>query len=245
MKKVFISGVSGGIGSEIAKQFLDNGYFVIGQYNNNKTGVDSLFDYAKNKGVEGQIFCVKADLSDSHQIADMLEKIKTCFKYIDVIVNNAGAGLYKLITDTTESEWDKLFSINTKSVFLINNAFIPSMIERQSGRIINISSMWGEVGASMEVCYSASKSAVIGYTKALSKELAPSNITVNCICPGVIDTPMNSRFSPEDMLELKDQTPLNRIGKPCDIAKMVCFLSGDGGDFITGQVITIDGGFSL
>ena len=132
-----------------------------------------------------------------------------------------------------------------KSAFTITNAFISGMVEKQRGKIVNVSSIWGQVGASMEVCYSASKSALIGYTKALAKELAPSKITVNCVCPGVIDTPINARFSEQEMQELKDQTPLGRIGQAQEVADLSAFLTSEKADFITGQVITCDGGFSL
>ena len=175
----------------------------------------------------------------------MMDTIEKSFKSIDVLVNNSGAGLYKLITDTTESEWDNIFSVNTKSVFLVTNRVLKSMISNQKGKIINVSSMWGQVGASMEVAYSASKAAVIGYTKALAKEVAPSGINVNCVCPGVIDTPMNSRFNSDDINDLKDQTPLGRLGTPEEVAELIFFLSEGKSDFITGQIITCDGGFSL
>ncbi len=245
MKKVFISGASGAIGGAIAKKFLDNGYTVIAHYNTDKAGIDALIDYAKSQNALERIFSVQADLSKSKQVSSMLESLTKSFKSIDVVVNNAGVGLYKLITDTTESEWDKLFAVNIKSAYQINNAFLGGMVSKGQGRIINISSMWGSVGASMEVAYSASKSALIGYTKALAKELAPSNITVNCVCPGVINTPMNARFSKEEMEELISETPLGRLGEPIDIANIVWFLSQEQSSFITGQIITVDGGFTL
>ena len=171
--------------------------------------------------------------------------IKKSYKKIDVIVNNAGIGLYKLITETTIEEWEKVFNVNLTSAYLINNAFINQMINAKNGKIINVSSMWGLSGASMEVCYSASKSAIIGYTKALAKELAPSGITVNCVCPGVIDTAMNARFNNEEIEELKAQTPLGRLGKPEEVAELIYFLSGEQSNYITGQCISIDGGFIL
>ena len=245
MKKVFISGASGAIGSAIAKKFLDNGYTVIAHYNTDKTGIDALKNYAESQNTLERIFFVQADLSNSKQVSNMLENLTKSFKSIDVIVNNAGVGLYKLITDTTESEWDKLFAVNIKSAYQINNAFIGGMISKGQGKIINISSMWGSVGASMEVAYSASKAALIGYTKALAKELAPSNINVNCICPGVINTPMNARFSKEEVEELINETPLGKLGEPIDVANAVWFLSQEQSSFITGQIITVDGGFTL
>ncbi len=245
LKKVFISGASGAIGSAIAKKFLDNGYTVIAHYNTDKTGIDALKNYAESQNALQRIFIVQADLSNSEQVSNMLDNLTKSFKSIDVIVNNAGIGLYKLITDTTESEWDKLFAVNIKSAYQINNAFIGGMISKGQGKIINISSMWGSVGASMEVAYSASKAALIGYTKALAKELAPSNINVNCICPGVINTPMNARFSKEEVEELINETPLGKLGEPIDVANAVWFLSQEQSSFITGQIITIDGGFTL
>jgi 3-oxoacyl-[acyl-carrier protein] reductase len=196
-----------------------------------------------------KVLAIPADISagaDNEQTAkSVVEQAVATFGRVDVLINNAGVDVYKLITETSLTEWEKVFNINMTSAYQITNAFINGMIDKQFGRIINISSMWGLVGASMEVCYSASKSALIGYTKALAKELAPNNITVNCICPGVIDTPINARFSLEDINSLKEQTPLGRIGTPTDISKLVYFLSGDNASFITGQVISVDGGFSL
>lgn len=245
LKRVFISGASGGIGSAIAKRFLDGGYFVIAQYNSNESGIKLLADYAKEQNKQDNLFVVKMDLSDCNKLTVALENLKKSFSYVDVIVNNAGIGLYKLINETSPEEWDNLFNVNTKSAFLVNNAFVNSMIEKKQGKIVNVSSIWGNVGASMEVAYSASKAAIIGYTKALAKELAPSGINVNCVCPGVIDTPMNARFSAQEIEELKNQTPLSRLGSPAEIAELIWFLSESGSDFITGQVITADGGFTL
>ncbi len=245
MKRVFISGASGGIGFATAKKFLENGYFVIAQYNLNVNKINELSSYAKEIGKEENLFAIKIDLSSPCDITEKLNSLKKSFKKIDVIVNNAGIGLYKLITETTIEEWEKLFNVNLTSAYLINNAFINQMINAKNGKIINVSSMWGLSGASMEVCYSASKSAIIGYTKALAKELAPSGITVNCVCPGVIDTAMNARFNNEEIEELKEQTPLGRLGKPEEVAELIYFLSGEQSNFITGQCISIDGGFIL
>lgn len=240
MKIAFISGVSGGIGKATAVKFMQNGYFVIGQYNTDiKTAQELSKEYPEN------FFGVKADLSDQGQIFAMLEIIEKSFKHIDVVVNNAGLSLVKLITETQASEWDKLFNVNTKATFLITNHALKSMIEMKKGKIINVSSMWGVVGSSMEVAYSASKSAVIGYTKALAKEVGPSGITVNCVCPGVINTKMNAWLSKEDFDEIKNQTPIGRIGTPQEVAELIYFLASDKAEFITGQVITVDGGYTL
>lgn len=240
MKIAFISGASGGIGKATVKKFIENGYYVIGQYNTDNESVESLAsEYPEN------FFGIKCDLSDTVAVNDMLCGIEKSFKHIDVVVNNAGTALYKLITETTEEEWDKLFSVNLKSAYLINNHALKSMISNGKGKIVNVSSIWGITGASMEVAYSASKSAVIGYTKALAKELAPSGINVNCVCPGVIDTKMNSRLSENEMGEINAQTPLGRLGTPEEVAELIWFLCSDKADFITGQIITVDGGFAL
>jgi 3-oxoacyl-[acyl-carrier protein] reductase len=240
LKKALITGASGGIGFATALKMYKEGYFIIAQYNKNQKGIDELY-----RQVDGNLLAVQADLSQGSGAKTLIETVKKSFKQVDVLVNNAGAGLYKLITQTTEDEWDKLFALNMKSAYVITNAFLPEMIANRKGKIVNVSSIWGQVGASMEVCYSASKSALIGYTKALAKELAPSNINVNCVCPGVIDTPINARFSATEMQDLADETPLGRIGKAEEVAELIAFLASEKSDFITGQVITCDGGFTL
>ena len=245
MKVALITGASGGIGRATAKKFAENGYFVIAHYNSNKKGVDSLIEELRSIGIEGTVFGVQADFSDSHSILKMCEEIQKSFKHVDVLVNNAGVGLYKMITETTEEEWQKLFDVNVKSTFKLTNCILPEMISRKQGKIINLSSIWGQSGASMEVCYSATKSAIIGYTKALAKEVAPSGINVNCVCPGVIETQMNARFSDSELKELAEQTPLGRLGKVEEVAELIYFLGSERANFITGQVITADGGFIL
>ena len=240
MKIALISGASGGIGSATARKFMDNGYFVIGQYNTDKESVDAL-----SKAYPENFFGVKADLSNIDSVKQMLENLDKSFKHIDVVVNNAGASLFKLVTDTNELEWDNLFNINMKSAYLITNFALKSMVSRRQGKIVNVSSIWGVSGGSMEVAYSASKAAMIGYTKALAKEVAPSNINVNCVCPGVIDTKMNARLSAQDICEIKNQTPLGRLGTPQEVSELIWFLASDNSDFITGQIITADGGFIL
>ncbi len=240
MKTALVTGASGGIGRAVAQKLYKDGYFIIAQYNNNIDGIKLL-----EKDLSGNILAVKADLTKSEQVNSMLESIKKSFRYVDVIVNNAGVSLYKLITETTENDWETLFSVNVKSAHLITNAFLKGMIEKKQGKIVNVSSMWGMVGASMEVAYSSSKSALIGYTKALAKELAPCNINVNCVCPGVIDTPMNAHLTSEDLIALAEETPLGRIGRAEEVAELISFLCSEKASFITGQVIACDGGFSL
>lgn len=244
MKVAILTGASGGIGKAVAIRLIKDGYFVIAQYNTDKGGIESIIQ-SLNDNEKNFLHAVKADLSSTKNIDDMMDGVLKSFPHVDVLINNAGVGLYKLIDQTSECEWDKLFDINVKSAYYITNKVLGGMIDKKHGKIVNVSSMWGMVGASMEVAYSASKAAIIGYTKALAKELAPSGINVNCVCPGVIDTPMNARFSKQEMLELAEQTPLGRIGKPEDVAELISFLCSEKSDFITGQVVACDGGFSL
>lgn len=245
LKTALITGVSGGIGKAIAQEFIDNGFFVIGQYNTNQKAIDEFLAELKNQDKADNFFAIKCDLSNSLEIDNMMDSVEKSFKSLSVLVNNAGVSLTKLITETTVDEWDKVFNVNLKSVYQITNRALKGMITKKQGKIVNISSMWGISGSSMEVAYSASKAGLIGYTKALAKEVGLSGINVNCVCPGVIDTKMNAHLSSQDILELKNQTPLNKIGKPTDVAKLVYFLSGEDADFITGQVISCDGGFIL
>lgn len=245
MKTALITGVSGGIGKAIAKKFIEQGYFVVGQYNANEQSIVKFREELEKENKSDYFFAIKADLSNSQDIDNMMSTIQKSFKTISVLVNNCGIALYKLITDTTEQEWDKLFNVNVKSAFLITNKVLNSMISAKNGKIVNISSMWGVVGSSMEVAYSASKSALIGYTKALAKEVGLSGINVNCVCPGVIKTPMIAHLSDQDLVDLENQTPLARLGTPEDVANLVYFLCSEQASFITGQVICCDGGFSL
>ncbi len=245
MKTALITGVSGGIGKATAKKFIDNGYFVIGQYNANQKSIDDFYLELKKENKSDYFFGVKADLTDSDQIQKMMDTIEKSFKHLSVLINNAGKSLTKLITDTTANDWDKIFSINLKSAYQITNRVLKGMIDKKCGKIVNVSSMWGIVGSSMEVAYSSAKAGLIGYTKALAKEVGYSGINVNCVCPGVIDTPMNAHLTDADINNLKEQTPLNRIGKPIDVANLIYFLCSDEADFITGQVVSVDGGFIL
>ena len=240
-----MTGASGGIGKAISQKFIDNGYFVIGQYNTGRKSIDDFACQLNEQGKSDYFYSIKADLSKAEDIENMMNNVFSSFKSIDVLVNNAGVSLTKLITDTTETDWDKVFDVNIKSAFLITNKVLKGMISKKSGKIVNISSMWGLVGSSMEVCYSASKASLIGYTKALAKEVGPSNVNVNCVCPGVIDTPMNSHLSKEDLIELAEETPLNRIGTADEVADLVYFLCSENSKFITGQVISCDGGFTI
>ncbi len=238
-KTVLITGASRGIGAEIAREFAKADYNVVINYLNNR---EKAMAIAEEIGG----YAVGADISDSAQAEEMIAEVHNYFGGIDVLVNNAGVALpQKLLSDTTEAEWDRLFEVNVKGAFNCVKAVTDSMVTNHMGCIINISSIWGISGGSCEVAYSASKAALIGFTKALAKELGPSGIRVNCVAPGVVDTDMNAHLSQEDIDALKEETPLGMLGTSLDIAKTVVFLASESARFITGQVITVDGGITI
>ena len=243
MKTVLITGASRGIGKEIALKFAREGYNIILNYNTNESKAKTLAKSIEKLGVNCLI--VKADVSNEAEVFNMVNIALKEFGKIDVLVNNAGVALSKLFQLTTNDEIARVFGVNAFGVINCSKAVVPSMVSAKDGKIINISSIWGKVGASMETIYSASKGAVIAFTMALAKELAPSGICVNCVCPGVIDTDMLIEYSEADKKELKEQTPLNRLGTPQDVANAVYFLASNDATFITGQVVTVDGGFAL
>lgn len=239
MKKVFITGGSRGIGRACALAFAKRGYQVGFCYFSSESDAKSLQNEI-NLLSQAQPF--RYDLSDIKGMKNLAEQIHNEMGNIDVLINNAGISSYGLIQDVEESEFDRLMNINFKSMFFLTQALIPSMIAEKSGNIINISSIWGQAGASCEVLYSASKGAVISFTKALAKELAPSGIRVNCICPGVVDTDMMKCFSAEEREEIACEIPLGRFSEPEEIAKTALFLASADSAFITGQIIGVNGG---
>lgn len=238
MKNVFITGGSRGIGRECVYEFSKKGYRVFLNYNKSE-------DKAKRICEKTGAILIKADVSDYNEVNKAADFIHKSYGKIDIIINNAGISQIKPFTDITEEDWDMMFNVNIKGMFNVTKAFIHDMISNKRGKIINISSMWGITGGSCEVHYSASKAAVIGFTKSLAKEMGPSNINVNCIAPGVIETEMNAHLTYEDMEELKEETPLLKIGKVFDVSKTALFLAGSESDFITGQVINVDGGMVI
>ena len=240
MKTALITGASGAIGGAIAEKFIKDGYFVVGGYNENEKRVKEL-----EKKYKDLFFGVKADLKSESEIRALYGYAEKNFGHIDALILNAGIGLYKLLTDTTLEEWDGVFSVNVRSSFLLSKLCLNEMIRRGRGKIVFISSVWGKVGASMETAYSASKAALIGLTKALAKEVSPSGICVNCVCPGVIASKMNARFSEKEMAALTAKTPVGRIGSPEEVAELCAYLCSEKADFITGQDFSVDGGFGL
>lgn len=241
MQKALVTGAAGGIGSAIAKRLCRDGFFVVLNFFHSEKAAVRLRDGINSSFPEPRAEIFRADVSDREQAENMFRSAGG----IDVLVNNAGIAQQKLFTDITEDDWRRMMAVDVTGVFHCCQLALPYMIHRKHGKIINISSMWGQAGASCEVHYSTAKAAVIGLTKALAKEVGPSGITVNCIAPGVIDTPMNASLGPETMRGLKEETPLERIGTPDDIAGAVSFLASPDADFITGQAIGVNGGFVI
>ena len=245
MKIAVVTGASGGIGKATVKAFINKGYFVFGQYNSNQKGIEQLTADLKEQGLAHLFACVKADLSTEQGANEVYQTVTKSFKHVDVLVNNAGVDLYKLATDTTVSEWDYVLDVNLRAGFILSKLFLPQMISRKEGSIIFVSSVWGKQGACMESVYSASKWGQIGFAKSLAKEVAPSGITVNCVCPGVVDTPMNDCFNEQEKQDIIDSIPLGRICSPSEIASAITFLASSDAKYITGQELVIDGGFTL
>lgn len=244
LKTALITGGSRGIGRQTALLLAQNGYRTAICYEKVSDAADRLCcDIAAFGGTAAAYRC---DVSDFSGVHSMISEIERSFGGVDVLVNNAGISEQLLFSDITEEKWDRMFAVNVKSVYNCTHAVLGHMIHEKHGRIINISSMWGVTGASCEVHYSASKAAVIGFTKALAKELGPSGITVNCIAPGVIDTEMiRCQLDNETIASLKEETPLCRLGTPEDIAEAVMFLTSERASFITGQVLGVNGGFVI
>lgn len=239
MKTVLITGGTRGIGRDIAFEFLQRGYEVIINYSSNESA--AIATQAEFNMLGYCPVLMRADVSDEAQVRDMFSEIFRLYNKIDVLVNNAGISYVGVIQDTTPAEWDRVFGVNVKGAYLCSRAVADRMIGMGGGSIINISSIWGEVGASCEVAYSASKAALIGFTKALSKELAPSGVRVNCVSPGVIDTAMNSHLTPDEIEELIEQIPMGRLGTGEDVAKACIYLAESG--YVTGEVLSVGGGF--
>ena len=220
MKKVLITGGATGIGKATALLFKQKGYDVFITYNQSEPDFDGITK-------------IKCNLENENEIIELFNQIKS----IDVLVNNAGISLIKQINDTTAEEYDKIMRINARSYFLCSREAVKLMLKSHSGAIVNVSSMWGHLGASCEIAYSMSKAAIIGLSRSLAQELAPSGITVNCVCPGIIDTRMNSMF---EKSELEEEVPIGRLGTAEEVADAVYFLSQN--KYITSQILGVNGG---
>lgn len=220
MKKVLITGGATGIGKATALLFKQKGYDVFITYNQSEPDFDGITK-------------IKCSLENENEIIELFNQITS----IDVLVNNAGISLIKQINDTTAEEYDKIMRINARSYFLCSREAVKLMLKSHSGAIVNVSSMWGQLGASCEIAYSMSKAAVIGLSRSLAQELAPSGITVNCVCPGIIDTRMNSMF---EKSELEEEVPIGRLGTAEEVANAIYFLSQN--KYITSQILGVNGG---
>ncbi len=243
MKTVLVTGASRGIGKSIALEFAKRDYNVIVNYEKNDEAAMRTKSEIEEYGVG--VLLIKADVSDEKKVEQMIKDARVYFGNIDIVVNNAGIVYRRLFQDVSTDEWKRIFDVNVNGVYNVCKHIIPKMIESKKGVIVNIASIWGIVGGAMETHYSATKGAIIALSKALAKELAPSNIRVNVVAPGAVDTDMLSELTDEEMKTLKEITPLGEIGRPDDIAKLVYYLSTDDSRFITGQVISPNGGIVI
>ena len=234
-----VTGASNGIGAEIARRFAMNGYRVVATFYKDSAGAEEVAAEIRQCKQEAGIFRYNA--ASSEEAKALVDFTLKRYGRIDVLVNNAGIGFYGLLTDTSDEDWYRVTDINLSGAVFLTREAVKHMILNKSGSIVNIASVYGVNGASMETVYSASKAGLIGFSKALAKELAPSNITVNCIAPGIIDTRMNSRLNDEEKEELRKQIPLGRFGTVSDIADAAYFLAEQ--RYITGQVLGVDGGY--
>ena len=245
MSRILVTGGAGGIGSAICRAFAKNGDDVVIHYHNRQENAILLAEELRNKyKVYAQP--VYADIGDSGSVKAMFDEIELKAGSIDVLVNNAGIAEQKLFCDISDDDWKNMIGTNLDGVFFCcREALRRFMLPAHNGAILNISSMWGQVGASCEVHYSAAKAGVIGLTKALAKEVGLSNVRVNCIAPGVVMTDMMKSFDSDTIAELKEETPLNRLGTPEDVAEAAVFLCSGKASFITGQVLGVNGGFVI
>lgn len=235
MKTALVTGGSRGIGREIVRALSRAGYKVAFTYKSSAEAAGEL-------EAECGAIAIRADSEKREEIERAAQLAVSTLGGIELLVNNAAVSSFSLLTDISDEEWDRTLAVNLTAPFLYSRALIPGMVSRKFGRIINISSVWGITGSSCEAHYSATKAGLIGLTKALAKELGPSGITVNAIAPGVINTDMNACLDKDAVEQLCDQTPLMRVGEPSEVANAVMFLAGEGGSFITGEVINISGG---
>ena len=240
-KVVVITGASKGIGRDIAKKLAQNGEIVIANYNKSEKEAEQLKKELNLEGINIELY--KADVSKKVEVENFIKDVILKYGKIDVLINNAGISDVKLFTEVTEDEWNKVMNVNLYSAFCCSQEVAKNMIKNKNGCIINISSIWGLVGASCETVYSISKAGMDAMTKSLAKELGLSNIRVNSIAPGIINTEMNKNISKEELKDIEEEIPLNKIGKVSDITKCVEWLIED--EYTTGQIISINGGWVI
>lgn len=238
-----VTGGASGIGEATVRRLCADGLPTVINYFSSEAKAEALASELSFKGYS--VMTVRADVSKSAEVNDMIAKVSADFGTPYILVNNSGIAQQKLFTDITDDDWNRMINTNLTGVFNCCRAVLPYMIHEKRGRIINVSSMWGQVGASCEVHYSAAKAGVIGLTKALAQETAPSGITVNCVAPGAVETKMMASFSKEDIDALCNDIPLMRLGKPEEIAAAVSFLASDSAEYITGQVLGVNGGMVI
>lgn len=243
-KTVLITGGAGGIGEAICRSFAQKGYNIALHYSSSAEKAQELCkEFGNEYGIKALSF--GADFTADTEVKRLAQEVLCSFGAVDILVNNAGIAYQNLFQLADERKIKEVFDINLMSALSLTKEILPSMINSKWGRIVNISSMWGIAGASCEVHYSAAKAGLIGFTKALAKEVGPSGITVNCVAPGFIDTKMNSQLDEEAVKEIIEATPVMRAGTGEDVAALVSFLSSEKASFITGQIISVDGGFSV
>ncbi len=235
MGTVLVTGGSRGIGKAICEKFAAEGYTVAVNFEKSEAAAKELAEKIGGKAY-------KADVSNYAEVSAMFDKIESELGEVEILINNAGISTFGLFQDCSDEEWERIFGVNVKGVFNCSKRAVGNMLKKQKGSIVNISSIWGVTGASCESHYSATKAAIIGYTKALAKELGPSKIRVNCVAPGAVETEMNARFTPEDMQAVAEEAALGYIAKPCEIAEAVFFAAGEKASYMTGAVLNVNGG---
>lgn len=237
-KVVLVTGGSRGIGKAICEKFAKEGYTVAVNYEKSEEKASSLAEK-----IGGRAY--RADVSNYEEVSSMFDKIERELGNVDILINNAAISVVGVFQDCTDEEWERIFGVNVKGVFNCCKRAVGNMLKKQSGSIVNISSIWGVTGGSCECHYSATKAAVIGYTKAMAKELGPSGIRVNCVAPGAVDTDMNAHLSKEDWEEIEEETPLCKTGSADEIAEAVYFAASEKASYMTGAVLNVNGGMVI